>query len=231
LPNKRLYSIVRWLVVLAIPFLLILGTVRVLIAWENPTYPEFEYGRIAPDAYGFSPAERLELADATLDYLQRPESASEVIYLLEDLRLPGSDDPLYNEREIGHMLDVKNVADAFKSVLWVLGIVVVGGLAILLARRETRGQGARAIKQGGLLSVILVLLIIVFMGAAWGVAFTLFHNLFFSSGTWTFNYSDSLIRLFPEQFWFDFGILWFGLILLEGIILALIGYELGKKWT
>ncbi len=229
--NKRLYTIIRWLIVIAIPFLLILGTVRLLIAWENPTYPEWEYRRIAPDAFGFTLEERLALADATLNYLQRPEPAGEVIYLLEDLRLPGTDEPLYNEREIGHMLDVKNVADAFKSVLWVLSIIVVGGLILLLARPETRSQGAKALKHGGLLSVILVLAIILFMGVAWSLAFTVFHNLFFASGTWTFSYSDSLIRLFPEQFWFDFGLLWFGLILLEGIILALIGFGLGRRWS
>ena len=229
--KKSLYSIIRWLVVLAIPFLLTLGTVRLLISWNSPSYPEFEYGRIAPDRFGFTLEERLGLADATLGYLRRPEPAHEVIYLLEDLRLPGSDQPLYNEREIGHMLDVKVVADAFKTFLWVLAIIVIGGLILLLARAETRSLGAKAIQQGGLLTVIIVFAVMVFMGVAWGLAFTLFHNLFFSSGTWTFAYTDSLIRLFPEQFWFDFGMLWTGLILLEGIILALIGYLLGKGWN
>lgn len=229
--NKRIYSIIRWVTALAIPFLLTLGTVRFLITWESPSYPEFEYGRIAPDAYGFTPQERLELANATLAYLQRPEPASEVIYLLEDLRIPGTDNPLYNEREVGHMLDVKNVADIFKRVLWFLAIVVAGGLILLLIKADTRVLGVKALKHGGLLSVILVVLIILFMFMAWSLAFTLFHNLFFSSGTWTFNYSDSLIRLFPEQFWFDFGLLWFGLILLEGIILALVGYALGRRWA
>jgi len=229
--TKPLYSIIRWIVVLAIPFLLILGTVRLLISWNNPSYPEFEYGRIEPDPFGFTLEERLELANATLDYLRRPESAPETIHLLEDLRLPASDKPLYNEGEISHMLDVKIVADSFKAVLWILAIVVVGGLIFFLVRSETRTLGAQAIKQGGLLTVILVILIMIFMGVAWGLAFTLFHNLFFSAGTWTFSYSDSLIRLFPEQFWFDFGMLWTGLILLEGMVLALVGYILGKAWT
>lgn len=228
--NKTVYSIIRWLVVLAIPFLLTLGTVRLLIAWDSPSYPAFEYGRIAADPFGFTMEERLAFASATLDYLQRPEPASEVIYLLQDLRLPGSDKPLYIEREIGHMLDVKVVADSFKTVLWILAIIVVGGLILLLARSETRALGAKAIKHGGLLTVIIVIGVMVFMGVAWGLAFTLFHNLFFSSGTWTFLYSDSLIRLFPEQFWFDFGMLWTGLILLGGIVLALAGYMLGRAW-
>ena len=228
--NETLNTIIRWAVTLAIPFLLTVGTVRLLISWNSPSYPEWEYGRIAPDQFGFTLEERLAYADATLDYLQRPEAAQDVIYLLQDLRLPGSDQPLYNEREIGHMVDVKVVADAFKPALWILLLIAAGGLILLLAWPQSRADGARAIKNGGLLTVIIVVGVMVFMGVAWGLAFTLFHNLFFSSGTWTFLYTDSLIRLFPEQFWFDFGMLWTGLILLEGIILALIGYMLGRAW-
>ena len=228
--NDTLNTIIRWAVVLAIPFLLALGTVRLLIAWDNPSYPAFEYGRIDPDPFGFTLAERLRYAEATLAYLRRPEPAQEVIYLLQELRLPDSDQPLYNEREIGHMIDVKVVADAFRTVLWILLLVVLGGLILLLGWPETRAQGAKALRQGGLLTVIIVIAVMIFMGVAWGLAFTVFHNLFFASGTWTFLYSDSLIRLFPEQFWFDFGMLWTGLILLGGIILALIGFILGRAW-
>ena len=228
--NETINSIIRWFVVLAIPFLLTLGTVRLLISWNSPSYPEFEYGRIVPDPFGFTLEERLEYARATMDYLQRPETAREAIHLLEELRLPDSEQPLYNEREIGHMLDVKIVADSFKTILWILVLIVFGGLILLLGWPESRELGAKAIKQGGLLTVIIVVGVMVFMGVAWGLAFTLFHNLFFSSGTWTFSYSDSLIRLFPEQFWFEFGMLWTGLILLGGIILALIGFILGRAW-
>ena len=70
--NNRIFLIIRWLVVLAIPFLLTLGTVRLLISWNSPSYPEFEYGRIEPDPFGFTLEERLELAGATMAYLQRP---------------------------------------------------------------------------------------------------------------------------------------------------------------
>ncbi|MCA9951116.1 MAG: TIGR01906 family membrane protein [Anaerolineales bacterium] len=226
--NDLFVKIVRWVVVIAIPFLLTVGTVRLLISWESPSYPEWEYGRIAPDQFGFTPEERLHYADATLAYLRRPESSAETIYLLEDLRLPGGDLPLYNEREIGHMVDVKDVADSFVTVFWVLFSIVVGGLIVLFLRPQTRRQGALALWHGGLLTVIIVIAVMVFIGVAWGVAFTLFHNLFFNSGTWTFYYSDSLIRLFPEQFWFDFGLLWTGTILVSGVILAVIGYLLKR---
>jgi integral membrane protein (TIGR01906 family) len=227
--TNRLATIIRWIIVIATPLLLTTLTVRVIIAWNSPSYPAWEYQRIAPDRFGFSLAERLELADATLDYLQRPESASEVIYLLEELRLPGTDNPVYNPAEIGHMVDVKNVADTFKTAMWVLMVVVVGGLIFLFARPETRVQGARALLQGGAFTVTAVILVMIFIGIGWGLFFTLFHNIFFASGTWTFAYSDSLIRLFPEQFWFDFALLWTGSILALGGILGVIGWFLLKK--
>ncbi|MDV7390213.1 DUF1461 domain-containing protein, partial [Arthrospira platensis SPKY1] len=78
-------------------------------------------------------------------------------------------------------------------------------------------------------TVTAVLLVLLFMGVAWGAFFTLFHDLFFPPGTWTFNYTDSLIRLFPEQFWFDFALLWTGSILLLGAAFILLGYWLKKK--
>lgn len=229
--NKQTFStIIRWLVVIATPLLLTTLTVRVLIAWNSPSYPAWEYQRIAPDRFGFSNAERLELAEATLAYLQRSEPASEVIYLLEELRLPGTDDPVYNPAEIGHMVDVKNVADAFKTAMWLFLAVVVGGLIFLFARPETRSQGAKALLQGGVFTVTAVILVMIFIGIGWGVFFTLFHNIFFDAGTWTFAYSDSLIRLFPEQFWFDFALIWTGSILALGAILGGIGWYLMKKF-
>jgi len=230
LKNRTLIKIIRWAVIIAIPFLLTVGTVRLLISWSAPSYPEFEYARIAPDTYGLTQEERLAYATATLAYLRQPQAAVEVIHLLEELRLPGGELALYNTREIGHMLDVKNVADTFQTVMWLLLIVVVVGLVYLLPQPETRLDGALALHRGGLLTVIIVIAVMVFIGLAWTAAFTLFHNLFFTSGTWTFNYSDSLIRLFPEQFWFDFGLLWTGSILVSGLILVGIGTILRRRW-
>lgn len=204
-------------------------TLRLLISWDSPSYPEFEYARIAPDRYGFSDEERLEYATASLDYLRRPEPAEDVIYLLEDLTLPGTDEPFYNEREIGHMLDVKRVSDSFKRFSAVLGILALAGIAILVFRQETREYGFRSIMRSGLFTAGLLLFVIILVGVAWNLVFTQFHEILFPPGTWTFSFSDSLIRLFPEQFWFDFALIWTGAIFLEGIILFLVGYFLLRR--
>ncbi len=224
--NTKLISAFRWIVVIAIPFFLTLGTLRILITWSSPSFPEFEYPRIGPDPFGLTEEERLDLAMANLDFLRRREAADEVIFLLEDLRLPGTNDPLFNQREIGHMLDVKKLVDTFKILTWVLAIVVIGGLIFLLVRPETRVEGYRALFHGGILTTVILLLMLVLILLSWNLVFTQFHEILFPPDTWTFNYSDSLIRLFPEKFWFDFGLLWTGAIFLEGIVLALIGYFL-----
>jgi len=207
------------------PFFLGLGGIRAIIAWN---YPAWEYPRIEPDIYGFTDAQRLELAQATLDYLQRPQSADEVIYLLEDLRLPGTNDPLYNPGEISHMIDVKNVADVFTRVAWVTGAIVLVGLAFLLARPATRLEGYRAIFGGGLATTAVLLVVGLFILIGWNTFFVQFHELLFPPGTWTFYYTDSLIRLFPEQFWFDVGVLVSGGVFVAGLVVTALGYFLRK---
>jgi len=226
LNNKVLLTIVRWLVILAMPFFLGLGMIRAVIAWD---YPAFEYPRLAADPFGFTDEERLELARGTLRYLQQPEPAAEVIHLLEELRLPGRDEPLYNEREIGHMIDVKNVADGMKRVTYFAGAIVGIGLALLLAPRATRHYGWRTLYYAGLATVIALAAIALAIFIAWPFFFTQFHELLFPPETWTFAYSDSLIRLFPEQFWFDIGVLVSVGTLVLGAVVALVGYLMSRR--
>lgn len=227
--NKRYIGAARWLIILAMPFFLGLGGIRAIIVWDWPSYPEWEYGRIPPDRYGFTDAERLALAEANIDFLRRSEHADDVIYLLEELRLPGTDQPLYNEREISHMHDVKVVADALRRIAWLAGFIVIAGLGFLLARSQTRPDAYRAIFGGGLATTLALLAIGLFILVGWEIFFVQFHELLFASGTWTFAYTDSLIRLFPEQFWFDVGVVISGSVLLAGLLVMGLGYWLRQS--
>lgn len=222
-------TISRWIIIIATPIVLSLWTVRLLVHWNTPNFPSIEYGRIDPDSFGFTDDERIEYAEATLDYLRQSEPAERVIYLLEDLRLPGSSQPLYNVREIGHMLDVKRLVDLFDQIFQVVGIFFLVALIYLLARPETRIYAYRALMYGGLLTAGILFIVAILIAISWNFVFVQFHELLFPPDTWTFSMSDSLIRLFPEQFWFDFGLLWTLGILIQGLILALIGFLLQRR--
>lgn len=224
--RRVVVRVIRWLVILAMPVFLGFGTIRALIAWD---YPAFEYTRIPPDRFGLAPEERLALAHATLDYLRRPEPAEEVIYLLEELRLPDTGQPLYNERELGHMVDVKRLTDAISRTFVGAAVIVAVGLIFLLVQPALRPLGFRTLMQSGLATVAILAAIALFILLGWSLFFVQFHELLFPPGTWTFSFSDSLIRLFPEQFWFDFGVLVSVATLVEGVLVAAAGYLLGRE--
>jgi Protein of unknown function (DUF1461). len=70
-------------------------------------------------------------------------------------------------------------------------------------------------------TVGLVVVIGIFAGISFWQFFTVFHELFFSGNSWLFLYSDTLIRLFPMQFWQD-AFLFAGLLdVVCGLVLGL----------
>jgi integral membrane protein (TIGR01906 family) len=236
--NDRTANVLKWFAVIAMPFFLGLGVVMLVVA-NGARYVRYEYGKanFPPDLERYSEAEQRQLglrpftaaerealALVAVDYLNRREPAEEVNYLLEEQRLPDSDRAFYNEAEIGHMIDVKHLTDAIRRLWWATAIVVVGGLLLLGLRRETRRLAATVLLQGGVATTGVLLLIGLFIVLLWDVFFVQFHELLFPPGTWMFSYSDSLIRLFPEMFWFDIGVLISGGALVAGVLAAVAGW-------
>lgn len=191
--------IARTYITLIYPVLLVLIGARLVM---SPAFLSFEYNRpdFPPDFYGFTTEDRLRYAPYAVNYLLNGED----IDYLGDLTFPDGT-ALYNARELRHMRDVKVLTTA------AFGFAVVGGALALAAMiylwRRAPTNLALALRNGALLTIGLILLIALTAVAAWDFFFTLFHQLFFEADTWYFLYSDTLIRLFPEQFWFDASIL------------------------
>lgn len=238
--NEKIVVALRWLIVIVMPFFL--GFTAIELAVHNAElYVDYEYGKgnfpedlqqvseVTRQQLGLQPftqEQREELALVAVGYLQRAEPAEEVIYLLEEQQLPGSSEPLYNASEISHMVDVKHVTDGIGRLNRFAALVVLGGMAILLVSAGTRPVAFRALFQGGLLTMSVLLAIGLFILLAWGTFFVQFHELLFPPDTWSFAYSDSLIRLFPEQFWFDFGVLLSLLAFVLGALATAAGWVL-----
>jgi integral membrane protein (TIGR01906 family) len=223
--SRPLTNIIFALIVLAMPVFLVLSVARVLIAdW----YPRYEYAKadFPLDPYGFTQSQRIDLALVSIHYLQRPEPPQVAIEMLKAQRLPGADRPLFDQYELSHMIDVKRLTDALWKAHVVAGLVVIAGLILLLAWRKTRLTAYNALLYGGGFTALLLVGLVLFVLFSWREFFITFHDIFFSPGTWTFDWSNSLIRLFPDKFWFDAGtILTVGSLLL-GLLVALVGYVL-----
>jgi integral membrane protein (TIGR01906 family) len=193
---------------LAVPFFLMMTAIRVLI---TPLYPEIEYRMpyFPPDEYGFTFDERMKWAKISIEYLTNDADLA----FLADLRLADGL-PLYNERELSHMLDVKVLVQSMISAWSILsGALLVTG--VYAWRRGWLREFRGALARGGKWTIGLIVFILVAVAISFNGLFTAFHRLFFTGDTWLFLYTDSLIRLFPIPFWRD-AFIWVGVLTSAG---------------
>ena len=148
----------------------------------------FEQGRAEAVAWtGFSEAELARVTNAIVeDLVVGPADF--------DVAVDGA--PVLNERERGHMRDVRTVFVG----LWVLtgAALIVLGLAALL----DRPRFWRGVRRGAAVLAVSVVVLGVVALVAFDTLFETFHRLFFAGGTYTFDPStDRLVQLFPFVFW------------------------------
>ena len=201
-------GILSWLTALLIPAALILTGLRLLL---TPLFLQVEYRMpgFPADTYGFNLQDRLRWAPYALDYLLNDADIS----YLADLRFDDGG-PLYNQRELDHMVDVK-VLTGMALRAWA---AVLGGLAVFSIwawRADAQPAYRLGLRRGGWLTVGLVVVVLLLVAVNFWELFSAFHALFFEGDTWLFLYSDTLIRLFPMRFWQDAFIL-VGLIAVGG---------------
>jgi len=217
---RPIILILRAYITVALPFLLALVGIRAVM---TPLFLQLEYSRhgFPDDYYGFRREDRLQYAPYALEYLLNAED----IDYLGDLRFPDGAS-MFNARELHHMRDVK-VVTQYAYLLATIGGAVAVGAAVWLFR-TVRPTLRQAIMSGTLLTLGIIAAIVVIAVVNWNFFFTGFHTLFFSSGTWRFEYSDTLIRLFPEQFWFDAALTIGGFTVLGALMLLILAWRWGK---
>jgi len=197
--KTRLFAVLGWLVTLLVPVAIVLTAIRVLLF---PWFLPFEYSMpgFPPDSYGFNLEDRLYWSRFAMDYLVNDAG----IEYLGDLRFADGA-PVYNERELRHMVDVK-IAIKNALTVWLISLIGLAGLGIwarLSDHKQWKQEYLHGLGRGGWLTIFLVGGVILFVAVGFGVFFVAFHNVFFEPGTWMFLWSDTLIRLFPERFWRD----------------------------
>jgi len=219
---KLIKTIASLLLSLIVPVFIIIISIRVLL---SPIFYQLEYRMpyFPPDPYGFTLEERLKGAALSIDYLMNDATLD---YFNQFKLTDGS--PFYNERELSHMLDVKIlIKDAFSVWFMLLAILIMVGAGAKV--RNDMNSFWKALSRGGMLTIILIGLVLFFVIIAFSSLFTQFHMLFFTGDTWLFEYSDTLIRLFPMQFWQD-AFIWLAVLsVLQGLAIYLFGKKLAAK--
>ncbi len=212
-----------WQVLLALfyPVVLLVLAVR---AVTSPLFLWAEYNRpgFPGDGYGFSTDDRMTYGSYAVDYLSNWAGPR---YLGDLVNRSGGD--LFKDGEVSHMADVKVV------ILSAFGggalLIVLSLVAIAYLRRRSTGGVRRGLFAGSIVALAIILGLGALAVLGWQQFFTEFHRIFFASGSWTFALEDTLIRLFPGQFWIDAGIVIAALVLLAALVTLILTWPTRRR--
>ncbi len=191
-----LRSLLMLVITLVAPLMILNLSTRLVM---SEPFLRWEYQRpgFPADRYGWDTDVRLTYGPYGIRYLLRDEDIS----YLGDLQIEGA--PAFRQKELDHMEDVhavtRGIFTLFNAATALFLLAVLG----LGARAPTRPDLWRALRRGGVFSLANIGGLLLVALVAWDFFFDSFHALFFEDGTWQFYRNDTLIRLYPPQFWFD----------------------------
>lgn len=213
--------ILQVVLAIAFPFILVIGAIKAI---ASPWFLWLDYHRpgFPADGFGFTPSERLTYGSYGVDYINNTAPAGYLGGLVD-----GRGNPLFLDTEVGHMEDVKAVI----GLTYTAGIilVVLAVLICLYLGRRYAGGIRRGLFAGSVATIVIMAVVAVLGMLNWESFFTDFHRIFFSQGNWTFRMDDTLIRLYPPQFWVDAGITIAALVLLVSIVFLLATWPTARR--
>ena len=210
---------VPWLIfIIAVPLFLITGSAT--WAFNSPgLYNDgFEKYSISRTS-GIADADLRQVGADIRGYINSSDEPMDI-----QSRIFGVEQDLFNSKEIAHMKDVKKLVRgvyvlAIASAVYLLAMTLVG-----FARQ--RGQFtqllAKRLAMGGGLTLSLLILFGAVAAFGFDSLFIKFHELSFANDFWQLDpRTDYLVRIFPDNFWFD-ATLWVAVRAIIGALLILV---------
>ena len=178
--------------------LVIVGTILVIVAVA--IVPLLSSLFIHPTLDAASAADRLGVTAAQAHALS-DASVGELVLGPGTFAFSGPDGtPFYDSDERGHLRDARLLL----YLAFGVGLVAAGLIAATLVRATGLARASLwgAIAQGGGISVIAVVVLGILALVAFSTLFTLFHQLFFPGGNFSFDpRTQHLVQLYPFTFW------------------------------
>ncbi len=219
---RALSGTTRIALALCVPLALLLTNLYLV---ASPVYIRYEYSKAGfPASSLYGKDERLALAEATLQYM-RSDAGGEYL-----TRLQSQGRPIYNAREVSHLIDAKRV---MRATFALQALCTVLSFLAFFAKGRTssrRAESLTAISRGCLAFLAFLTGIGLLAYANFNLFFTMFHRLFFTGDSWLFPRTDSLIELFPVTFWMDATFILAGLTLIEYLVVALAAHALSLRF-
>lgn len=210
---KPLFILARWLFILCLPLLLIAASIG--LAFNSQWFYEYGFKKYDVDqTTGLAQSELSKVAAGLIAYFN---SGDELIDLT--VTKDGKPFPIFNQKEITHLKDVKDLFRFDYTVLLVTFLyALLYAAAMFFWRKESRQLAKEALYGAGLTLFLMVALGISALIDFDGL-FLQFHLLSFANEFWMLDPTkDYLIMLVPRGFWFD-AVLFVVLMVLAGALI------------
>ncbi len=229
--HTRIFNIIlQALFIICVPLLLITTNVRIIL--NSAIIYDYGFNKYKIEKYTGIEFEQLQVAGQQIrDYFN-----NDLNQITINISLHGDNVPnLFNEKEILHMYDVKQLVKMVYLVQLYSAILLSMGCVFILFNPSTN-RGILTLKyfsRGGMFTFSLVIAVSVLAIIGFDRLFLFFHLVSFSNESWILDpRHDYLIAMFPQGFFFDCTVAIAFLTLLEGGILSLIPrviWLVGKK--
>jgi integral membrane protein (TIGR01906 family) len=142
------------------------------------------------------------------------------------------DSNFFNENEISHLTDVKNIIDNTRLV-YIISLILFWGIQVyyfFFQKKYFMSFFSRMLLVSGLFSILLLILFgVLYFTSGFDFVFLKFHQLFFT-GNYSFNPAISNMKaLFPDEFFSDMATSIYLITQLKAAFLSVSGYLFIKK--
>lgn len=203
-------------------FLLITGLFINSIMWVafDMDYYDREYKKLnISQSTGMSQQELLNTTKELLNYIKDKRDDLNITAVVQ-----GQERQVFNQREIDHMVDVKNLFALGFRLRWIsFGVfgLLVAFLAWYKGKDVLRLLSISYLRVLAIFAVLLIILLIL-MSMDFTAVWNGFHYIAFSNDLWILNpETDILIQMVPESFFYDTVIRILSIFGLALIILAI----------
>ena len=184
------------IIIILLPLALLLTTVE-LVSFNTDyfvnKYEEYEIskstGIVIDDLEG--------ITDKLLNYLKDKTDNLEI-----EKEINGSKRQVFNEKEILHMIDVKDLFIKGKIIRNISMILII--ISILYLGIKNKKDLGQAFIMSSALSILSMVTLFLLMYTNFNKYFTYFHEIFFTNDLWLLNpETDVLIQMLPLEFFYS----------------------------
>lgn len=198
--TKTIQWVVGMLCSFALMITLLITSVEAVVYW-TPGFFEKEYTKYrVADSIDMELDDLLAVTGEMMDYLRGDRQDLHV-----DTVVAGEAREFFNDREIAHMEDVR---DLFLAAILIrrvcIGIMAAGVILLVLTKADIRRKLPRQICIGTVAFFGVLAVLAGIIATDFSKYFVIFHEIFFSNDLWILDpRTDLLINIVPEPFFVD----------------------------